>query len=324
MNLHRRRFLELIAWIGWTSAAAARVADWPSKPMRLIAGGVAGISDIRARWLAPRLSQALGQPVVVENIPAAGGNVSAAETARSAPDGHTLLLYHQGIAAINPHLYDRPGYDPLRDLTAVTRFGHGSLLLTVPAESPVRTVGDLVEMSRSQPGKLNFGSPGNGTPPHLASELFMRTAGVQATHVPYRGGGAMMTALLGGQLTWAIEGLTGQLPHVRSGALRAIAVTASRRAPQLPELPTIAEGGVQGYEYEGWTGLAVAAGTPAAIVQRLYAEVARIAETPHARDWFTSTGAEAGILAPAEMAEFVQREHARLGRLIREIGLRAE
>ena len=324
MDLHRRRFLEFMAWVTSMPVAAAGAADWPSRPIRLIAGGVAGISDIRARWLAPRLSQALGQPVLVENIPAAGGNLSAAETARSAPDGHTLLLYHQGIAAINPHLYEKPGYDPLRDLTAVTRFGHGSLLLTAPAESPVRTVGDLIALSRSQPGKLNFGSPGNGTPPHLASELFMRSAGVQATHVPYRGGGAMMTALLGGQLTWAIEGLTAQLPHVRSGALRAIAVTAARRAPQLPELPTIAESGVPGYEYEGWTGLAVAAGTPAPIVQRLYGEVARIATTPQAREWLAGTGAEAGVLAPAEMAEFVQREHARLGRLIREIGLKAE
>jgi tripartite-type tricarboxylate transporter receptor subunit TctC len=324
MNLHRRRLLQLFALACAQVPTAVRAAEWPSKPIRLIAGGAGGVSDIRARWLAPRLSQALGQAVVVENVPAAGGNVSAVETARSAPDGHTLLLYHQGIAAINPHLYDKPGYDPLRDLQAVTRFGHGSMLLTVPAASPVRTVGDLVAMGRTRPGTLDFGSPGNGTPPHLASELFVRMAGVQATHVPYRGGGAMMAALLGGQLTWAIEGLTAQLPHVRSGALRAVAVTAARRSFALPEVPTIAESGVAGYEYEGWTGLAVPAATPAPIVQQLYAEVARIAATPEAREWLAGTGAEARVLAPAEAAEFVQREHTRLGRLIREAGLKAE
>jgi tripartite-type tricarboxylate transporter receptor subunit TctC len=280
MKLNRRRLLELAALGCAMPCRAVHAAEWPSRPIRFIAGGVGGVSDIRARWLAPRLAQALGQAVVVENIAAAGGNVSAAETARSAPDGHTLLLYHQGIAAINPHLYDKPGYEPLRDLQAVTRFGHGSLLLTVPAASPVRTVGDLVALARARPGALNFGSPGNGTPPHLASELFVRMAGIEAAHVPYRGGGAMMTALLGGQLAWAIEGLTAQLPHVRSGALRAVAVTAARRAAALPEVPTIAEAGVAGYEYEGWTGLAVPAATPASIVQRLYGEVARIAAAP--------------------------------------------
>lgn len=297
---------------------------WPSKPIRIIAGGVAGVTDIRARWIAPRLAQALGQPVVVENIAAAGGTVAVAEIIRSAPDGHTVLLYHQGIAAITPHLYAKPGYDPLRDLVGVTRFGHGSQLLTVPAALPVRSVADLVALAREKPGALNFGSPSNGTPPHVASELFVRLAGIQATHVPYRGGGPMMAALLGGQLSWAMEGMSASLPHVRSGALRALAVSAARRNPALPDVPTMAEAGVKGYEYEGWTGFAVAAATPGPIVERLHAEIARIAAAPEAREWFAHSGSEAGILSPPEMAAFVQSEYERFGQFIREAGLKAE
>lgn len=327
MTSNRREFVSAFGAIllGWAvPGLAAAAADWPSKPIKLVAGGAAGITDIRARWLAPRLSQSLGQPVVVENQPAAGGNIAAAEVARGPADGYTVIVYHQGIAAINPHLYAKPGYDPLRDLTPVTRFGHGALLLTVPSSSPVRSVGELVAMARDKPGSLNFGSPGIGTPPHMASELFVKMAGIQATHVPYRGGGALMVALLGGQLTWSMDGLTAQLPHVRAGALRALAVTGPRRSATLPDVPTVAEAGVAGYEYEGWTGFAVAAGTPVPIVARLHAEIARIADTPEAREWFAQSGAEAGILAPAEMAAFVQREHERWGRLIREAGLKAE
>ncbi len=325
MNTQRR--------IVWQSMLLAAVAPgvwaqspppWPSKPIRIIAGGAASVTDIRARWIAPRLAQALGQPVVVENVPAAGGTVAAAETVRSAPDGHTVLVYHQGIAAINPHLYAKPGYDPLLDLVGITRFGHGAQLLTVPAALAVRSVADLVALAREKPGALNFGSPGNGTPPHLASEMFVRMANIQATHVPYRGGGPLMTALLGGQLTWAMEGMTAQLPHVRSGALRALAVSGARRSAALPDVPTMAEAGVAGYEYEGWTGFAVAAATPRPIIERLHSEVARIAATPEARDWFLNAGAEAGILTLAEMAAFVQREHSRFGQFIRETGLKAE
>jgi tripartite-type tricarboxylate transporter receptor subunit TctC len=320
--LHRRRLLQLVVLA--CAVPSTRAQEWPSKPVRLIAGGAGSVTDLRARWLAPRLSQALGQPVVVENVPAAGGNVAAAETARGAADGYTVLFTHQGIAAINPHLYAKPGYDPLRDLANVTRFGHGPLLMTVPAASPVRGVGDLVTLARRQPGTLNFGSPGVGTPPHIASELFVRMAGIQATHVPYRGGGALMTAHLGGQLTWSMDGPTAQLPHVRSGAVRALAVTGARRLPQLPEVPTLAESGIAGYEYEGWAGLAVAAATPRPIVERLHAEIARIAATTEARDWFAGTGAAPGILTPTEMDELVRREHASFGRLIRESGLKAE
>ncbi|WP_284618711.1 Bug family tripartite tricarboxylate transporter substrate binding protein [Aquabacterium humicola] len=328
MALHRRQFT--FATAGALAApllaplAVAQGTAWPSRPLRLVTGGPAGIADIRGRWLAERLAAALGQPVVVENNGAAGGNVGAEQVARAAPDGYTLLVVHQGIAAINPHLYAQIGFDPLRDFAPVTRFGHGSLLLTVHPGVTASSVRELIALARQKPGTLNFGSPGNGTPPHLAAEMFRRAAGIESTHIPFKGGGAMMASLLAGHVQWCMEGLTAQLPHVRAGSLRALAVTGARRVPSLPDLPTIAEAGVPGYEYAGWTGIAAPAGTPRAVVERLQAEIARIAATDEARQWFAATGADAGVLSPDAFGAFIRDEHARFGKLIRDAGLRAE
>jgi tripartite-type tricarboxylate transporter receptor subunit TctC len=322
MNFTRRQ----VALIGASllCARAARAQAWPTKPIRIVAGGAGGITDIRARWLSDRLAAALGQPVVVENNGAAGGNVGAEAVARSAPDGHTLLVIHQGTAAVNPHLFARTGYDPLTDFAPITRFGHGSLLLSVHPGVQASSVRDLIALAKAKAGGLTFGSPGNGTPPHLAGELFMRTAGVTGTHVPFKGGGAMMQALLGGHVACSFEGLTAQLPHVRAGSLRAIAVTGPQRTPSLPDVPTIAEAGLAGYEFSGWTGFAAPAATPRPVVERLHAEIARIAATDEARQWFERSGADPGIQSPQEFADFIRLEHTRLGKLIREAGVRAE
>jgi len=282
------------------------------------------VTDIRARWLAERLSEALGQAVVVENSGAAGGNLAAAQVARATADGHTLLMTHQGIAAINPHLFASPGYDTLRDFAAVARFGIGALLLVVPEASPAHTVRDLLERARAKPGAMNFGTPGNGSPPHLAAVQFMRMAGFEATHVPYKGGGAMMTALLAGEVDWAIEGLTAALPQVKGGRLRARAVTGTRRALALPDLPTLAEAGVAGCNYIGWTGVAAPAATPPSVVDRLNREINRIATSEDGRRWFQGIGADVGEQTPAEFAAFVQAEHTRMGELVPAAGLRAE
>jgi tripartite-type tricarboxylate transporter receptor subunit TctC len=278
----------------------------------------------RARWLADRLAAALGQPVVVENNGAAGGNVGAEQVARSAPDGHTLLLIHQGTAAVNPHLFAHTGYNPLTDFAPITRFGYGSLLLSVHPSVQATNVRELIALANTKTGAMNYGSPGNGTPPHLAGELFMRTARVTATHVPFKGGGAMMQALLGGHVACSFEGLTAQLPHVRAGSVRAIAVTGAQRAPSLPDVPTIAESGLPGYEFSGWTGLSAPAATPRPIVERLHTEIAKIAASDETRQWFERSGSEAGIQSPQEFGEFIRAEHARLGKLIRDAGLRAE
>jgi tripartite-type tricarboxylate transporter receptor subunit TctC len=325
MDIRRRRFMKGFA-VGCAAAVAwpAQAADWPSRPIRLVAGGAGSVTDIRARWLAERLGTALGQPVVVENNAAAGGNLAAESVARAAPDGHTLLLTHQGIAAINPHLFAKVGYDPLTDFAPVARFGIGQLALVVPAGSPLKSAADLVARAKARPGAMNYGSNGNGTPPHLAAEQFKRMAGIDAVHVPFKGGGALLTALLGAQVDWAIEGLTPLRPHVQSGALRALAVSGARRAPAWPDVPTLAEAGVQGYEYIGWTGIVAPAATPPSVLDRLNREINRVATSAEGRQFFAQAGADAGELSPAEFGAFVGAEHARFGRLIREAGLKAE
>lgn len=324
MNLQRRHFLNLIA-AGWATVAwPAQAAEWPTRPVRLIAGGAGSVTDIRARWLAERLGAALGQSVVVENNGAAGGNLAAELVARATPDGHTLLLTHQGIAAINPHLFAKVSYDPLTDFAPVARFGIGQLALVVPAGSPLQSVAELVARAQARPGAMNYGSNGNGTPPHLAAEQFKRLAGIEAVHVPFKGGGALLTALLGSQVDWAIEGLTPLRPHVQSGALRVLAVSGSRRAPVWPQVPTMAEAGVKGYEYIGWTGIAAPAATPRSVLERLNREINRVAASEEGRQFFASAGAEAGELSPAEFGAFIGDEHARFGRLIREAGLKAD
>lgn len=323
MNTRRDLVLAaaLAALLPRTRAAAG---DWPSKPIRLIAGAPGSVTEIRARWLAERLGRSLGQPIVVEGISAAGGNVGAELVARSAADGHTLLLIHQGTAAVNPHLYAKPGYDPLTDFAPITRFGHGALLLTVPVAVPAASVAELLRLAKANPGALNYGSPGIGTPPHLASELFKRTAGIDAVHIPFKGGGALMTALLGGQVTWSMDGLSAQVPHLKSGRLRALGVTGPSRSSVLPDVPTIAEAGLPGYAFEGWTGLAAPAGTPRAIVDRLHAEVTRIVATAEAREWFSASGADAGLLSPDAFTAFIRAEHAHWGKVIRDVGIKAE
>lgn len=323
MNITRRT----AALLGATTLLTplrSMAAAWPDRPLRIVAGGAGGIPDIRARWLADRLAAALGQPVVVENSAAAGGNVGAEQVARSAPDGYTLLLIHQGTGAINPHLYAHIGYNPLSDFAPITRFGYGSLLLSVHPSVPATSVRELIALAKAKPGALNYGSPGNGTPPHLAAELFKRSAGFEATHVPFKGSGGMMQAMLGGHVQYCLEGLTAQLPHVRAGSLRALAISGAQRSPALPDVPTIAEAGVPGYEYVGWTGVAAPAATPRAMIDRLHAEIAKIAATDEARNWFASYGAEPGVQSPQDFAEFIRADHTRLGKLIRDAGLRAE
>jgi tripartite-type tricarboxylate transporter receptor subunit TctC len=323
MSIQRRTCLLAAAAVLWPGARAAEAA-WPTRPLRLVTGGAGGVTDIRARWLAERLGAALGQPVVVDNVPAAGGAVSAEQVARSAPDGYTLLFTHQGIAAVTPHLHARLGYDALADFAPVTRLGHGSLLLVAGAALPAGSAAELIALARRQAGEVSYGSPGVATPPHLAGALFVRSAEIQAIHVPFKGGGALAHALLGGHVGFAIEGLTAMLPHVRSGRLRALGVTGTERSPLLPEVPTIAQSGLPGYEFAGWTGIVAPAATPRPVIERLNAEIVRIAESPEGRQWFETAGAEPGTQAPEAFGEFMRAEYTRWGRVVRDVGMKAE
>ena len=305
--------------------AGAQEVPWPARPVHiLVPGGAGGVTDIRARWLAERLAPLIGQSVIVENKPGAGGNLGMEMGARSAPDGYTLTIIHQGVMTVNPHLYSRPGYDPLADFAPITYLGVGPLLLAVHPQVPATTVAELVQLARAKPGQLSFGSPGIGTPPYLAGELFKRTAGIDTVHVPYKGGGQAVSDLLAGHISYTIEGLTVQLPQVKAGRLRALAVTGPKRVASLPDVPTMAEAGLPGAEFQGWVGIAVPAATPKTIVARLYRDISGILETSEARAWFGEVGADARTDPPEVFSATIRAEYAKWGKVIREAGIRIE
>lgn len=328
----RRRLVSLssigaLSVVGSSLSAPARAqgSAWPTKPIRIIVpGGPGGVTDIRARWLAEKLTPVLGQSFIVENRGGAGGNLGTAAGARSAPDGYTLVIVHIGTMAINPHLYANPGYDPLTDLVPITRIGVGPQALAVHKDVPARTVAELLALAKEKPGALTFNSPGVGTPGHLASCLLMQMTGIQATHVPYKGGGQAAVDLVAGHVTWTIEGLTVLKPFIQDGRLRALAVTTAQRAKTMPDLPTMAEAGVAGYDLTAWAGIAAPAGTPKPIVDSLYAAIAGILATAEARAWFESFGAEPGGDRPDAFAALVRAEHAKLGAVIRTMGLKVD
>ena len=298
---------------------------YPVKPIRLIVTSPAGsVSDIRARWVSERLTAALGKSIVVDNRGGAGGNIGAEAAAKSAKDGYTLVIIHQGTAALNPHMYSRPGYNPITDFAPITRFVVSPLLLAVHPGTPAKTVSELIDMVRKKPGQFNYGSPGSGTPPHMAAELFKRMAKIDATHIPYKGGAAAVLDLMGGRLTYTFDSLALQAPHVRTGKIRALAVTSTKRVPTLPDVPTVAESGLPHYDYLSWMGIAAPAGTPREIIAQLNAVVAKILKTPEARDWFAEQGGEPVGDTPEEFAAFIKHEHARWGPIVREAGIKAD
>jgi len=329
MQPTRRRLLALTSALGAVAAplsvARPQAPTWPSKPVRIIVpGGPGGVTDIRARWLADRLAPALGQLVVVENRAGAGGNLGTVAGARSAPDGYTLVIIHIGTMAINPHIYANPGYDPLTDLAPITRLGVGPQALVVHKSVPANSVAELISLAKAKPGELSFNSPGVGTPGHLASSMLMHLTGIQATHVPYKGGGQAVIDLVAGHVTWSIEGLTVLKPFIADGRLRPLAVTTAKRATSIPDVPTMAEAGVPGYELTGWVGIAAPAGTPQPIIGRLYGEIAKIYATTEAVQWFDSFGLEPGGETPEAFAALVRVEHAKFGEVIHAMGIKAE
>ena len=270
------------------------------------------------------MAPALGQSIVVENRGGAGGNLGTVAGARSAPDGYTLVIIHIGTMAINPHIYANPGYDPLTDLAPITRLGVGPQALVVHKSVPANSLAELVSLAKAKPGELSFNSPGVGTPGHLASSMLMHLTGIQATHVPYKGGGQAVIDLVGGHVTWTIEGLTVLKPFIQDGRLRPLAVTTAKRAKSMPDVPTMAEAGVPGYDFTAWAGIAAPAGTPPPVIARLYGEMAKILATPEAVQWFESVGVEPGGETPEAFAALVRAENAKLGEVIRALAIKAE
>ena len=306
-----------------SQAAAAQA--WPTRPVRLLvpfAAG-AGINDIMARLVGQHLGAGLGQPVVIENRPGAGGIAGTDAAAKAAPDGYTFLMTNVTLVT-TAYLYSKLPYDAQKDFVPVTLVATSPLMLVVHPSVPAKSVQELIALAKANPGKLTFGSGGVGSTPHLSTEIFKSISGIDAVHVPYKGGAPALNDLVGGQLSFMIENVPGTMPFVRSGKLRALAITSARRSPLDPSLPTMAEAGVPGYEVVGWNGIVAVAGTPPEIVARLHAEVAKVLRLPEARERLAALGAEPVGNTPEEFGAFIRAENARWGTIIREKGIRSE
>ncbi len=304
---------------------AALAQAWPSRPVRLIvpyAAG-AGINDIMARLVGQYLGAPLGQPVVIENRPGAGGIAGTEAAAKAAPDGYTFLLSNVSLVT-SAYLYSKLPYDPQKDFVPVTLVATSPLMLVVNPSVAAKSVQELVALAKANPGKLTYGSGGVGSTPHLSTELFKSLAGIDVLHVPYKGGAPALNDLIGGQISFMIENMPGTMPFAKSGKLRALAVTSAQRSSLDPSLPTMAESGVPGYEVVGWNGIFAVAGTPREIVARLQAEVAKELRLPEARARLASLGADPVGSTPEEFDAFVRAEHARWSRVIREKGIRSQ
>lgn len=323
----RRKALAAGAGIALTTLASPQAlaqADWPNKPVRIVVPFAAGgTTDITARVIAEQLSGVLKQPVVVDNRAGAGGNIGAAEVAKSAPDGYTFLMGTPGTQAINQFLYPKMPYDTAKDLVPVSFVVRVPNVLIVPASLGVKSIDELLKMARARPGQLTYGSPGNGSTGHLSTELFKSRAKVFVTHIPYRGSGPMLQDLLGGQISMAIDNLPSAMPHIRSGRLLALGVTSTTPNAQLPEVPPIAKV-LPGYSAESWFVMVAPRGTPDAIVSRVSAEVDRILKKPEVIERFRGLGAEPVGGTPADLARFIADETTKWREVVRISGAKID
>ena len=300
--------------------------NYPSRPIRLVVPyPPGGPLDIMARAIGQKLTEAWNQAVVVDNRPGAGGNIGADLVAKSPADGYTLLMGAVATHAINPTLYGRLPYDPVKDFAPVALVAQVPNILVVNPSVPVRSVRELIDLARARPGYLNFGSGSTGSTGHLAGELFNTMAGVRMVHIPYKGGAPAMTDLLAGQVQLMFDNLANALPNVRAGRLRALAVTTLARSPAMPDLPTIAESGLPGFDLTTWFGLMVPAGTPTEIVSRLNAEIVRALNAKDMRERLEKMGAgPPADNTPAHFAAFIRAEAAKYAKVVRDSGAKVE
>lgn len=290
-------------------AGASLAQDYPSRPVRWVSPWPpGGANDIFSRAIAQKLQEAFGQPVVVDNRPGAAGAIGTEHVAKSPADGYVLTLGSSPTHAIAPSLNPALPYDPLRDFTAVTLVAVVPNVLVVNPSLPAKTVRELVALAKAKPGSLNFGSAGNGTSQHLSAELFKVMAGVDMVHVPYKGTAPALADLLAGQVQLAFDNIPALLPHIQSGKLRALAVTPAARSQALPDLPTVAEAGLPGYDASVWFGVFAPSGTPRPVIQRLHTEIARALSAPDLKARMASMGAEVSGLGPDEFRDFWRRE----------------
>jgi len=320
------RLPALVALAFAIAAPAAIAQPWPAKPIRLVVPfAPGGSSEIIARSLAAPLSAALGQQVYVDNKPGGAGNVAMEEVKRAPADGYTMILGHVGVLAVNPALFGKAlPYDPVKDFIPVTLVATVPNVIAVNPDLSVTTLAELVRKAKAEPGKLNYGSAGNGSAGHLAMEYFKQQAKVDIVHVPYKGTGPMLTDLMGGQTQLTFNGVPPIIGQIKGGKLRPIAVGSSKRVPSLPDVPTIAESGYPGFETSQWYGILLPAGTPAPIVERLHREIVAALAKPDTTKRIVEDGGVAVGNSPAEFAALIAREEKRWGEVVRNAGVKPD
>lgn len=314
-----------------TLAAAALLATgvggavaqdgYPNKPLTMVVPfSAGGTTDILARIVGQALGQELGQTIIIENKPGAGGNIGAQQAARAKADGYTLFMGTVGTHAINQALYKKLPYDPIKDFTPLSRVANVPNLLVAHPSRPYKTVKEMIEYGKKHPNEITYGSPGSGASPHVSGALFQSMTGVELTHVPYKGSAPAISDLLGNQIAVMFDNMPSAIQHVRSGKLRPIAVTTAKRSPELPDVPTIAEAGVPGYEATSWFGLWSVAGTPQPVLDKLHASLTKVLKDPAVAKKIADQGGEVVIETPAQFDAFIKSEAAKWGKVVKESG----
>ncbi len=320
-----KTMLALLAAACTTFAAPAALAQkFPDKPIRFIVPfPPGGGNDILARAIAPKMGEFLGQPVVIDNRAGAGGNIGTDLAAKSPPDGYTIVIASNQVT-INPWLYAKLPFDIEKDFVAVAQAATVPMVLAVHPSVPANTLKEFIALAKASPGKFNHGTPGNGTPQHIAFEVFNHAAGVQVTHIAYKGTGPAIADLIGGQVQSAIGTMASLEQHVKAGKLRALGVTTPKRSPAMPNVPTIAEAGLPGFEVPLWYSILAPAGTPKEIVARLSGDIAKALAVPETRERLTAQGFDVNYLNPEQMSDLIRHDIARWQKSIREIGLKLD
>ncbi|ABM43659.1 Uncharacterized protein UPF0065 [Acidovorax sp. JS42] len=328
-NLHHTTRRTLLASLAVAAAGAlpmgALAQNFPTKPITIIVPfSAGGTTDILARIVGQGLTTELGQSVVVDNKPGAGGNIGGSLAAKAAADGYTLFMGTVGTHAINQSLYKKMPFDPVKDFAPLSRVAAVPNLLVAHPSQPFKTVKEMIAYAKANPGKITFGSPGSGASPHVSGELFKSMTGTDLLHIPYKGSAPAMTDLLGGQTSVMFDNMPSAIQHVRSGKLRPIAVTTAKRSPELPDVPTIAEAGVPGYEATSWFGMFAPAGTPKPVLDKLHAALIKVLNQADVKKKIAEQGGDVVAETPAQFAAFIKAESVKWGKVVKESGATAD
>ncbi len=315
---------KLLALLLLTLAGLSQAQTWPTRPVKLVVPFAAGgTTSILGRAMADKLAPLLGQPVVVDNRPGAGGNVGMDAVAKSEPDGYTLLMGPIGLA-INPALYNKMSFDPIKDLAPIGLYAGAPNILVVHPSVPAQSLKDLIALFKANPGKYNYASNGNGTSSHLAAEMLKSSAGVDIVHIPYKGGAPAMADLLAGQVTMLFDQMPAVMPQVKGGKVRALGVSSAQRSAAAPDVPSLAEAGLPGFDMTVWFGLLAPARTPAAVVQRVNTEMGKVLQDPEFRAFLAGLGVTPMGGSPEAFASFIQTETQRWAQVVKASGARID